>query len=133
MRSDRFDSQVDRTVKLVFFTFRNMYVSWLEWDKILISQLSPVKFTYFANLNEPRGGPHENEFWQFSNTKLNIISSQTSKDRWKKWVICLVFFFASWLIVLKLLKIVHFLQICADLCKKSKSIKENYLDPSEIK
>ena len=33
--------------------------------------------------------------------------------------------------VLKLPKIVHFLQICADLSKKSKSIKAIYLYPSE--
>ena len=33
--------------------------------------------------------------------------------------------------VLKLPKIVHFLQNCADLSKKSKSIKEIYLYPSE--
>ena len=33
--------------------------------------------------------------------------------------------------VLKLLKIVHFLQICANLSKKSKSIKAVYLYPSE--
>ena len=33
--------------------------------------------------------------------------------------------------VLKLPKIVNFLQICADIGKKSKSIKAIYLDPSE--
>ena len=33
--------------------------------------------------------------------------------------------------VLKLPKIVHFLEICADLNKKSKSIKAIYLYPSE--
>ena len=33
--------------------------------------------------------------------------------------------------VLKLPKIVHFLQICADVSKKSKSIKAIYLHPSE--
>ena len=33
--------------------------------------------------------------------------------------------------VLKLPKIVHYLQICADLSKKSKSIKATYLCPSE--
>ena len=33
--------------------------------------------------------------------------------------------------VLKLPKIVHFLQICADVSKKSKSIKAICLDPSE--
>ena len=49
----------------------------------------------------------------------------------KNGVICLVSFFPSWVMVLKLPKIVHFLQICADLSKKSKSIKAIYLYPSE--
>ena len=49
----------------------------------------------------------------------------------KNGVICLVSFFLSWVMVLKLPKIVHFLQICADLSKKSKSIKAIYLYPSE--
>ena len=34
--------------------------------------------------------------------------------------------------VFKLLKIVHFLQICADVSKKSKSIVAIYLYPSKI-
>ena len=46
-------------------------------------------------------------------------------------VICLVSFFPSWVMVFKLPKIVYFLQICADLSKKSKSIKEIYIYPSE--
>ena len=41
-------------------------------------------------------------------------------------------FFASWVMVLELPKIVHFLQDCADLSKKSKSIKAIYLYPPEI-
>ena len=49
----------------------------------------------------------------------------------KNGTMCLVFFFPSWVMVLKLPKIVHFLQICADLSKKSKSIKVIYLYPSE--
>ena len=40
-------------------------------------------------------------------------------------------FFPSWVMVLKLLEIVHFLQICADLRKKAKSIKTIYFYPSE--
>ena len=40
----------------------------------------------------------------------------------KNGVICLVFFFPSWVMVLKLPKIMHFLQICAALSKKSKSV-----------
>ena len=46
-------------------------------------------------------------------------------------VICLVSFFHSRVMVLKLPKIVHFLQICADLSKKSKSIKGVCLYSSE--
>ena len=39
--------------------------------------------------------------------------------------------FPSRVIVLKLPNIVHFLKICADLSKKSKSVKAIYLYPSE--
>ena len=46
-------------------------------------------------------------------------------------MIFLVSFFHSWVMVLKLHKIVHFLQICADLSNKSKSIKAIYLYQSE--
>ena len=48
--------------------------------------------------------------------------------------ICLVFVFPSeaWVMVLKLPKLVHFLQICAALSKKSESNKTTYLYPSEI-
>ena len=49
----------------------------------------------------------------------------------KNGVICLVSFFPYWIMARKLLKIVHFLQICADVSKKSKSIKSIDLYPSE--
>ena len=62
MRSDKFGSQLDRKSKTWFFTFLNVYVSWIERDKILISQLSPPKFRYFADQNGPKGEPHENKF-----------------------------------------------------------------------
>ena len=74
---------------------------------------------------------NENEFWRFSNTKLNITNSLSLKSRWKKNGICLVLIFASSVMVLKLPKIVHFLQNCANLSKKSKSIEAIYLYPSE--
>ena len=45
--------------------------------------------------------------------------------------ICLIFFFPSWIMDLKLPRMVHFLQICADLSKKRKSIKTIYFYPSE--
>ena len=28
---------------------------------------------------------HENEFWLFSNTKMNVTNSSSGKSRWKKW------------------------------------------------
>ena len=110
---------------LLFSQFNGLFRSMKM--KILISQLSPPKFRYFADQNGPKGGPHENEFWQ-------LWISQTvraQKVDEKNGVICLVSFFPSWVMVLKLPKIVHFLQICADLSKKSKSIKAIYLYPSE--
>ena len=38
----RIYSQLDRKGKTWFFIFHNMYDSWIERDKILISQLSPM-------------------------------------------------------------------------------------------
>ena len=124
MRSDKFGSQLDRESKTWFFTFLNVYVSWIEWDKILSLQFLPPKFKYFADQNRSKGGSHENEFWEFSDTKINITDSKSSKSGWKKnGVVCLVSFFPSWVMVVKLQKIVHFLQIYTDLSKKSKFIK----------
>ena len=48
----------------------------------------------------------------------------------KNGVICRVSFFPSLVMVLKLPKIVHFLQICTDHTTKYKSIKAIYLYPS---
>ena len=61
--------------------------------------------------------------------------SQTVRDQRvdeKSRVSCLVSFFPSWVMVLKLPKIVQFLQICADLTKKFKSIKAIYSDPIKL-
>ena len=46
--------------------------------------------------------------------------------------ICLVFMFLSWVIVCKWSKKVHFLQFCAELSKKSKSVEAIFIDASEI-
>ena len=66
---------LDRKSKTCFFTFLNVYASWNKWDEILISQLSPPKFRNFADQNGPKSGPHENEFWQFSNAKISFLNS----------------------------------------------------------
>ena len=70
------------------------------------------------------GGPHENEFWVFSNSEMNITDSQIGKSRSRIRVICLVFMFSSWVMVLKLSKKWHFLKFCADFSKESMSIKQ---------
>ena len=63
----------------------------------------------------------------------NEYCKQLDRKRQKKKneVICLVSMFPSWAMVLKLSKKVHFLQFCADLSKKSKSIKAIYIYASE--
>ena len=68
-------SQLDRKSKTWFFTFLNVYVSWIERDKILISQFLPSKFRYFADKNRPNGTPHENKFWQISIAKTNCFQN----------------------------------------------------------
>ena len=60
------------------------------------------------------------------------ISQLELKKKIKNGVICLFSSFSSWVMVFKSPKIVHFSQICADLSKKSKSVKAIYLCPSEI-
>ena len=108
-----------------------MYVCWFKQNKILISQHSPPQFKYFAYQNGPKGGPNENEFRYFSNTKMNITSSYSSKRRWKNGAICLVSFLIFWVMVLKLPKMVQFLPIWDNLSKESKSIGSLYSYASE--
>ena len=131
MRSDKFGSQLDLKRKTWFFTFLNVYVSWIKRDKILISQLSPPKFTYFTDQKDQRGDSKKTNFDIFQIQKWISQTVKTQEVDEKNGVLCLVSFFPSWVMVLKLTKIVHFFQICADLSKKSKSIKEIYLYPSE--
>ena len=123
-------SQLDRKSKTWFFTFLSVYVCWIEQDKIQISQLSPPKFRYFVDQNRrTKVGSHENEFWQFSNTKMDITTS--SKSRWKNGVIWPISCFPSWVMVLKLPKIAHFFQIWSEFNKKPKSIEAIYFYLSE--
>ena len=49
----------------------------------------------------------------------------------KNEVICLVSMFPFWIMVLKLSKKVHFLQFCADLSNKFKSVQAIYIHVSE--
>ena len=49
----------------------------------------------------------------------------------KKGIICLVSMFPAWDMVFKLSKKVHFLRVCAELSKKSKSLRVIYICASE--
>ena len=111
-------SQLGRKSKTWFFTFLRVYVSWIERNKILISQLFFPKFRYFANQNGPKVGPHENEFWQFSNAKNEFTKQLLNAN--ENGGIFLFFMSPSWVMVLKLSKIVFFLQFFADVSKKCK-------------
>ena len=89
----------------------------LEWTKVGTPWKGNLTFFKYKN---------DKHFWQNFQ-----ITNRAQKVDEKNRVICLVSFFPSWVMVLKLLKIVYFFQICADLRKKSKSIKAIYLYPSE--
>ena len=54
--------QLDRKSKTWFFTFLNVYVSWIKQGKILISQFSPSKFRCFADQNRSKGNPVKTNF-----------------------------------------------------------------------
>ena len=69
-------------------------------------------------------GDHiKNEFWVVSNSEMNNTSKVEKVDKKIR-----SFF---WVMVLKLSKKVHFLQFCADLNKKSKSLKASHIYASE--
>ena len=77
-------------------------------------------------MDQRGGGAHENEFWVFSNSEMNVTKVSAEKVDRKNGVTCLVSVMA-----LKFSKKVHFLQFCADLSNKSKYIKAIYIYASE--
>ena len=60
-----------------------------------------------------------------------LQTARVKKVDEKNEVICLVFMFPSWVVVLKFSKKVHFLQFSTDLSKKLKSFKTIYICTSE--
>ena len=62
---------------------------------------------------------------------MSIKTVRAEKIRCKNGTICVVSMIPSWVIALKLSKKVHFLQFCADLSKKFKSIEMIYIYASE--
>ena len=69
------------------------------------------------------------DYFQIQKWMLQTVRAEKVDD--KKGVFCLVSMFPSWVMVCKLSKKVHFLQFCADLSKKSKSVKAIYIYASE--
>ena len=80
---------------------------------------------------EQRGDHMKMNFEYFQIQKWILQTVRSEKVDEKNGVICLVSMFPSWVMVLKLSKKVHFLQFCADLSKKSKSVKAIYIYASE--
>ena len=68
-------------------------------------------------------------YFQIQKWMLQTISA--GKIDLKNGVICLVSIFPSWVMVLKLPKKVQFLQFCANLSKKFKSVRAIYIYASE--
>ena len=91
-----------------FFTFVNGYVFWIEQEKILISQLTPPKFSYLADQNGRKLDPMKMNFGNFQIQKRVSQTVRAQKVDEKYRVICLNSIFLSWVMVLKLLKIVEF-------------------------
>ena len=81
---------------------------------------------------DQRGGPMNMNFDNFQIYKNEISQTvRAQKVDSKNEVTCPVSFFPSRVMLLKLPKIVHYSQICADFSSKSKSIKTIYLYPSD--
>ena len=80
---------------------------------------------------DQRGDHMKMNFEYFQNQKWILQTVRSEKVDEKNEVICLVFMFPPWVMVLKLSKKMDFLKFCADLCKKSKSAKTIYIYASD--
>ena len=52
-------------------------------NKIMTTCEQCIKLRHFTDHNGSKGGPHENEFWPFSNTKMNVTNRVEKVD--EKW------------------------------------------------
>ena len=100
------------------------------WWTVQIGSSCP-KSKYFTDQNRQKWRPHENDFLTIFKYKNECCIEVEQKKEIKNGVICLVSMLPSWIVVLKLSKKVHFLQFCADLSQKPKSVKAIYIYESE--
>ena len=87
--------------------------------------MSKIELFYWPEWTS--GGPHENEFCLFSYTKVISQTVWTEKLYEKNGVTCPVCMWLSWAMVLKLSKIVSFMQFYADISKKFTSVIAIYI------
>ena len=66
------------------------------------------------------------DYFQVQKWTLQTIRAEKVDEK-KSRVICLVSIFPFWVMIFKLFKKEHFLQFCADISKKSKSVKAIYI------
>ena len=71
------------------------------WWAVWIISFWPKNEVFYRPEWTNRWGPHENEFWAFSNSEVNITNRLEKVDE-KNGVICLVYMIPSWFMVLKL-------------------------------
>ena len=65
--------QVDETSNRFLITLVVYFLE--EYGELSKSVDFGQKLSYFTDQNGPKGEPHENEFWLFSNTKMNVTNS----------------------------------------------------------
>ena len=85
--------------------------------KLMFSESNETRSQSRSFQNGPKGGPHENEFWEFSNAKMSFLNRARKADK-KSAVICLI---------LKLSKIVSFLHFFADVRKNQGCYRNLYI------
>ena len=95
MRSDKFGSQLEIKSKTWILTFLNVYVSSIERDKILISQLTAPKLRYFTDQNGRKEDPVKMNFGNFQIQKWVSQTVRAQKVDEKNGVVCLISIFLS--------------------------------------
>ena len=110
-------SQLSRKSKTCFFAFPQyvFFLNWVGQNPNLKAFTSKIQV--FGRPEWTEGGTRENEFWQFSNAKRIPPTVRAWKTDEKNGAIFLAMS-APWVMVLKLSKIVSFLQFFADVSKK---------------
>ena len=103
LRSDKFGSQLDRKIKTWFFNFLDVYLLWIERNKFwFYLQNSGILHTKMDQRRDPMKMNLDN--FQIQQWLSQTVRAQKVDE--KNGVICLVPFFPSWVMVLKLPKIV---------------------------